>query len=1258
MSEPSHPLCFHTTSTRISASAGTGKTYQLASRYIALLMLGAEPESIIALTFTTKAAGEFRSRILHALAEGACDVKDKKTGRNKTAARVWDAWSGCAQDAERKLVPAANDIPLLPATRPVVKRAAAEGLYPEELYEKDQELQDYLLLPQTTAKTFADLLKKTVKVLSKLELATIDSFFNTLVTDSCLELGVDTVSAQDPADAPLVRRQTINDYLEPRTSDETKRGDFLRMFADLARREGCRAISKLEHELDEKYLDLYRDVRDGSAWGNTDYFESKCTDENKPLTALDDKAAEQWDADVAELRFLLKDHEGSYYPHNVFSGLNKLVNQVFHVSNDLRRWVERDIHYDESLNRLVLIAKELVEAYANGNADVGIPPEAADLVEHSDWSKTDRDAFNSLCKKLGKGDFKATKTLDEFRTRVHAMQERDVSILKEMGVIHEKAIPLCRDFPAKCLHDTKARTRSLYSLLRDYSATYEQRIMTTGEFSFSDIARKARELMNQLAQEPLAKDDGSEPNKYFCREHLALRMGRKYQHWMLDEFQDTSDDQFATLAPVLECLALEAAAGETVFTQDFPHQLPASLRPYHEDARHCVGGGSIFVVGDEKQGIYGFRTGETRAFSKLVTEETWHTPVQNAALNKSFRSARAIMGQEGFVNELFRALNKVEEVDAKGNAVALGDFTRHNTTVDADGYVELKVIGEQPEETDSDAEPDGGEGNKELSEDAYEAIAQVLERLTEDGKAPRNNISIAVLTRSNKEADGVVDYLRTRMPELPVLLVKESLAAASTPLGEMMHHFFRWLLHPRDEFSAALVRASFMGKLMAADESDAAAWKRWREYLDDNGYAATVKRLQGALSDDMSEENREVLVTWLNAARNFDAEGGTPAMWEHRIATLSMQGVGSARYVQVMTMHKSKGLEFDAVILPFTAKGAIDATGGMPCFCSPDGKSLLLRPGKPDDCENCWPGAFTEQIRQWKKFSSQQEYNLLYVAITRAKYANYIILHNADISSKKAANNSSKKAASRSIGGLLRRALSIENVKTWGDENWLDSIEDKGADDDSPAGASASLGASVPRRARVSPSRLADGGGEAAAVKWRKGNSGGTDGAARLGTELHALMERVEWWEPGQPIPIPDDGSKAAKLARAVFDAPQVAAIFHRSPGAEVYNEQHVESLWEHGGEVWTSGTIDRLVLTYEGNKVVSAHIYDYKTNVRDRNADEQAQDAALKAEYKGQMEAYRDLMMAAFDLPADAVQATLVSCPSNGDAPRLIPAL
>ena len=57
--------------TMIRASAGTGKTYQLTNRFIRLLLFGAAPERIIALTFTRKAAGEFFEGILDKLAKAA-----------------------------------------------------------------------------------------------------------------------------------------------------------------------------------------------------------------------------------------------------------------------------------------------------------------------------------------------------------------------------------------------------------------------------------------------------------------------------------------------------------------------------------------------------------------------------------------------------------------------------------------------------------------------------------------------------------------------------------------------------------------------------------------------------------------------------------------------------------------------------------------------------------------------------------------------------------------------------------------------------------------------------------------------------------------------------------------------------------------------------------------------------------------------------------------------------------------------------------
>src|SRR5436189_431984 len=66
----------------IRASAGTGKTYQLAVRFIGLLAAGARPDEILATTFTRKAAGEILDRVLYWLAQAAAgDAEREKLAR-------------------------------------------------------------------------------------------------------------------------------------------------------------------------------------------------------------------------------------------------------------------------------------------------------------------------------------------------------------------------------------------------------------------------------------------------------------------------------------------------------------------------------------------------------------------------------------------------------------------------------------------------------------------------------------------------------------------------------------------------------------------------------------------------------------------------------------------------------------------------------------------------------------------------------------------------------------------------------------------------------------------------------------------------------------------------------------------------------------------------------------------------------------------------------------------------------------------------
>ncbi|MBQ4635624.1 MAG: UvrD-helicase domain-containing protein [Akkermansia sp.] len=1239
---------YHTTSTRISASAGTGKTYQLASRFIALLMLSVEPDKIIALTFTKKAAGEFRSRILHALAEGACDLRDKETGRNVLAARIWEVWSGLTQPDRSSWAKAANDTPLLPATVAIVKLAASQNKYAEELYAapEGKELRDYLQLPEQNATEFAELLRKVVKIMNKLELSTIDSFFNSLVAGNCLELGVNNVASLDPADEKSARLATIHSYLDARAAEQQKRAEFLDMFAGLTGGKGSKTVSKLEREL-ANYLSLYREHPNAECWGNTESFAQDIALVNPPLT---EEQANKWNADARQLQCMLSLFADNDLPRFIYSGLKNLAQQKTPLSKTVIEWIgdEFDLESNTQLNTHAL---KLTEAYyTQSDFSPQLQKQAASAKEllevNKSYSKNDKKALTAIINALEKQDFKKTpKYIDNFRNSlsnkaIHAEEE-----LITLRKIHALAKELEVDLPAKCLHDAITRTRSLYSLLRDYADAYEQRITATGEFSFDDIARKAYELMTDTLSTESAEASA------FCREHLALRTGKKYNHWMLDEFQDTSDKQFDTLAPVLEMVLGESPVA---FTQESPRPLPACLRPYHEDCAYYVADGSLFVVGDDKQGIYGFRTGENQAFDKLQTDPTWNVPIKEAKLTKSYRSSPDIMGKDGFVNDLFTKLNELEQQDSPTSAVNLESFTYHETARDFRGYVEMQVIAKE-KETDDESE------EATLKTGMFNAVSNILRKLTRDEEAPLHSMSIGILTRTNSEAEALVDHLRNDMPKLPIMLVKDTLTATACPLGEMLHHLFRWLQHPQEQTSCNIVKATFMSYLFEGEHNSNAVWHKLRDKLDTHGYTQLLQDIfnhfpMHAMNTKQQGAHKEVMTTWLNAAQAFDAAGGALSAWLRRISTLSTQGVASSRYVQVMTMHKSKGLEFDAVILPLMSDDAIDSVSDLSYFCSADGKSLLLSPGNSETRNAYWPGAFDELTTAWKHRCSKEAYNLLYVATTRAKYANYILL-NGD----KLIEEEQLLARSRSESGILRRAfggtLEAYDATTLltdpqGIETWYEALKPKNI----CTGAVQSTqgpGIAVQRRQRISPSTLAkvEDKQQSEADESPARTPYISTNAADFGTAVHECWEQITWLDAPLPEWAEAPKTKAQQVVAAALQQPEVRELFTRTSGVEVYCEQSIEAITK--ADEWVSGTIDRLVLTTDAaGRTIGAHIIDFKTNKLKGKEPYQE----LKKEYTSQMTAYKQLISQAFDLPAAAVKVSLLSCPKGNIPARVLP--
>ena len=214
------------TSNLIAASAGTGKTYKLASRYISLLALGYPAERLIALTFTRNAAGEFKSRILSDLAEGAASEE----GAAKLTARI------------RSTLKSSDE--------------GAASLCPQVADSLELNREVYLRL-----------LRDMISKLPRLSLSTMDSFFTKLIGAHRFELGFPSIEFMDNAELAYMRRKAVQSILVE--ADEQYDDALIELCQDLTDDSKRDVLTVLEKNVSDFYV-IYRDTKKNvnEVWGN------------------------------------------------------------------------------------------------------------------------------------------------------------------------------------------------------------------------------------------------------------------------------------------------------------------------------------------------------------------------------------------------------------------------------------------------------------------------------------------------------------------------------------------------------------------------------------------------------------------------------------------------------------------------------------------------------------------------------------------------------------------------------------------------------------------------------------------------------------------------------------------------------------------------------------------------------------------------------------------------------------------------------
>lgn len=376
------------------------------------------------------------------------------------------------------------------------------------------------------------------------------------------------------------------------------------------------------------------------------------------------------------------------------------------------------------------------------------------------------------------------------------------------------------------------------------------------------------------------------------------KVGSQFQHYFFDEFQDTSELQWQNFVP---------------------------LRDHSVSTEYT----SFTLVGDPKQSIYRFRGGESKLMLDIINKKEFSPKEADLlVLKDNWRSARNIVQ---FNNELYRFHSEGLLEEHKN---IFGEDAEQSPKSKFDGRVKVNLINNLT--------------NEEFYNDTSERMRKDIQECLDNGFKFSD---ITILCRGNFDIFSYSQKLgslkvKYRGEETNIKTISDKgLTLELSNTLKAVIEFLRWELNPKNKHCLIMMmyHLNTLGKIHMPDFT-----LEMKEILDIEGHEEILQFIKEKYSlqlkqdnfprfnlynfieyyiNEFSVENKETdfLLNFLEMLFNFTQNAGASTKeflkyWDEEASSYTIQASENIDAIQIMTIHKSKGLEFPIVFIPMINK--------------------------------------------------------------------------------------------------------------------------------------------------------------------------------------------------------------------------------------------------------------------------------------------------------------------------------------------------